>query len=79
MLTNSISIMQTILFLPNFNFYFIALQIFGMRVLERFRGIDGSTIQGVERIYIYGSETLDSSSSKPIAVVKSNFSMKKIE
>jgi hypothetical protein len=50
-----------------------------MRVLERFRGIDGSTIQGVERIYVYGSETLDSSSSKPIAVVKSNFSMKKIE
>ena len=48
-----------------------------MRVLERFRGIDGSEIQGVERIYIYDQNTLDLKET-PKTVLKSNFVMTKI-
>ena len=72
--------------------YFYFSQIFGMRVLKRFRGIEGiegskvsagdssigSRIRGVERLYVYDQDTLDLK-AKPIAVIKSNFSMKKIE
>lgn len=49
-----------------------------MRVLERFRGTDGSKISGVERIYIYDQNTLDLK-EKPIAIIKSNFVMTKVE
>ena len=49
-----------------------------MRVLERLRGIDGSEILGVERIYIYDQNTLDLN-EKPKTVLKSNFVMTKIK
>ena len=54
------------------------IQIFGMRVLERLRGIEGSEILGVERIYVYDQNTLDLKET-PITVLKSNFIMTKIK
>lgn len=52
-------------------------QIFGMRVLERLRGINTDVIQGVERVYFYDQSNLDLN-QKPITVIKSKFTLKKI-
>jgi hypothetical protein len=51
-----------------------------MRILERFRDDDTSNpnreIKGVERLYIYKGSSLDNK-EQPIAIIKSNFVMKK--
>ena len=60
------------------------MQIFGMRVLVRFKEVpnaaDGTvdTINGIERLYIYRADTLDLKDQDPIAVLKSTFVMKRI-
>jgi hypothetical protein len=50
-----------------------------MRILERFRDDDTpnpNMIKGVERLYIYKGSSLDNK-EQPIAIIKSNFVMKK--
>ena len=48
-----------------------------MGVLERLRGINIDTIQGVERVYFYDQCNFDVN-QKPITVMKSKFTLKKI-
>lgn len=48
-----------------------------MRVLERLRGINTDLVQGVERVYFYDQTNLDLN-QKPITIIKSKFTLRKI-
>lgn len=53
-------------------------KVYGIRNLVRCQLISPMEAVGVERIFVYSSDTIDASDSKPVAVVKTRFTMQKL-
>jgi hypothetical protein len=52
-------------------------KILAYRLLARYKAETINDIKGVERLYVYSSDTLDSASASPLAVIKSSITMRR--